>query len=152
MGVIMKYLLKEEVILVGDLTPNSNVTIKLIDIETDKEIPLETNICKESKIEPGIYLFSTKNIDYKNLVKKEAYNIVYVMSDEYGKKSIGKVVIGGLEKNYLEKLYYSQYGSWKISDKKLFIFDDKGNEIAKFALLNKYGQPDELQVYERKKI
>lgn len=89
----MRYSGTEETILVGIFKPNSTVTIKILDIAHDDEIPLVTNVCYESDILPGVYMWSTLNIDASRI--DEYNNLLYEMKDNDGNVYYGKFIIGG---------------------------------------------------------
>jgi len=88
----MRYSKDENTVLVGQLTPNVNVTIKIIDIARDTVIGLSNDKCTESRHIPGLYLWSTNNIlpdevnGYTNLIyeMKQGTEVYY-----------GKFIYGG---------------------------------------------------------
>jgi len=89
----MRYSDKEAAVLVGQFKPGSNVTIKILDIDHDLEIPLQVYKCKESKVIPGIYLWSTLNLDMSRI--DDYNNLLYEMKDEHNNTYYGKFVMGG---------------------------------------------------------
>lgn len=88
----MRYSTSEKTVLVGQLKPASNVTIKLINIATDTEIPLISNICTESKHIPGLYLWGTQYIESGGVTGYT--NIIYEMKQDT-EVYYGKFVTGG---------------------------------------------------------
>jgi len=89
----MRYSIEETTTLVGLFDTGLSVTIKVIDLNTDTLIDLTTNVCTESSNIPGVYLFSTSNINLN--VDTGIVNLLYEMIDENGKKYYGKFSMGG---------------------------------------------------------
>ena len=89
----MRYSDKEVAILVGQFKSGSKVTIKILDIDHDLEIPLQTYNCYESNVIPGIYLWNTMNLDMSRI--DEFNNLLYEMKDENNNTYYGKFVMGG---------------------------------------------------------
>ena len=84
--------------VLGYLSPNTNVTVTMVDIKQDKILTVETNVCLESKVLPGLYIFDTNHIDLLLLddvykLTDESLEIAYVMTNELNEKYGGKVVI-----------------------------------------------------------
>ena len=84
--------------VLGYLSPNTNVTVTMVDIKQDKILAVETNVCLESKVLPGLYIFDTNHIDLLLLddvykLTDESLEIAYVMTNELNEKYGGKVVI-----------------------------------------------------------
>ena len=84
--------------LLGYLSPNTNVVIKLVDIKQDKLIQLLTDVCLESTALPGLYIFDTNNIDLDkidNIYKTSdtSLEIAYIMTNELNQTYGGKIVI-----------------------------------------------------------
>ena len=84
--------------VLGYLSPNTNVKIKLVDIKTDKILDIETDVCIESTVMPGLYIFDTNHIDLVLLddvykLTDESLEIAYMMTNELNEKYGGKVVI-----------------------------------------------------------
>ena len=98
---------KFESLLIGRLEPNSNVTIKIIDIKEDVVLELNNNLCYESKNLPGLYLFNTKNIDIISLNDKykdsglssgyEQLEIMYIMTNNLGESYEDRVIFENQE-------------------------------------------------------
>lgn len=89
----MRYSNTEETILVGIFEPGTTVNIKIIDLATDNIIKLNSDVCTPSDHIPGIYRYSTTNID-KNTVPAYA-NLLFCMTDVDGNVYYGKFVYGG---------------------------------------------------------
>jgi len=89
----MRYSEKEETVLVGTFDPGLDVKIKILNLDTDSLITLKTDKCLESEHIPGVYMFSTINID-KNTVPKYA-NLLYEMYDGEIDRQYGKFIYGG---------------------------------------------------------
>lgn len=84
--------------VLGYLSPNTNVTVTLVDIKQDKILHVETNVCFESTVLPGLYIFDTNHIDLLLLddvykLTDESLEIAYMMTNELNEKYGGKVVI-----------------------------------------------------------
>ena len=89
----MRYSDKEHAILVGQFSAGIDVTIKILDLDHDVEIPLINNICNESAIMSGVYLWNTKYIDSSKI---DSYvNLLYEMKDSSGNVYYGKFIFGG---------------------------------------------------------
>jgi hypothetical protein len=59
----MRYVKTENTILAGELAPSSTVKIKLINMQSDELLTINSNVCIESTHIPGTYLWNTSNID-----------------------------------------------------------------------------------------
>lgn len=89
--------------LLGYLTPNTNVKIKIIDVKEDIIVTVQTDVCVESTSLPGLYIFNTNLIDITTLDDKyktsgidsnyESLELAYIMKNELGETYGGKVVI-----------------------------------------------------------
>jgi len=89
----MRYSENEQAILVGQFAPGLSVSIKILDLSNDAEIPVTSITCRESRVMPGIYLWSTSRIDEREY---DGYkNLLYEMTSSEGKKYYGKFVYGG---------------------------------------------------------
>lgn len=94
----MRYVKTENTILAGELSPSSTVKIKLINMQSDELLIINSNICTESTHIPGTYLWNTSNIDsslFSNLTTP--MNVLYMMYNvsDPTKTFKGKFVIGG---------------------------------------------------------
>lgn len=95
----MRYSNTEETVLVGIFEPDAVVTIKIIDLATDNIIGVTRDDCTPSEHVPGVFRFSTTNID-KNTVPEYA-NLLFCMTDEELNVYHGKFIYGG----YLDASY-----------------------------------------------
>lgn len=93
----MRYSNDERAILVGQFEPNDTVTIKLLDLGENTEIPTTDNICIESDVMPGIFLWDTSKVGVNQL--DNFHNVLYEMKSNDGSKYYGKFVYGG----YMDK-------------------------------------------------
>lgn len=63
--------------------------------------------------------------------------------------------IGGgvlqIKENILDKLYNNIFGNWEIKDKQMIFYDLKGNELVRYKLFDKAGNPTEVAVVKRVK-
>jgi len=88
----MRYSSNENTTLVGQLTPNRVVTIKIINILTDTVIPLTNNVCVESNHIPGLYLWNTSNLSIDAITGYT--NLIYEMR-QGTEVYYGKFIYGG---------------------------------------------------------
>ena len=94
----MRYVKTENTILAGELSPSSTAKIKLINMQSDELLTINSNVCTESTHIPGTYLWNTSNIDsslFSNLTTP--MNVLYMMYNvsDPTKTFKGKFVIGG---------------------------------------------------------
>jgi len=148
----MRYFKKEDTVLIGYLLPNSIVNINIIDLDTDEPIPLLKTTCVESVNVPGLYRYSTKNIDRTQL-EDRVYNLFYIMEDEAGNKTYGKFTLGMEEENVLDNIKDTliatkdtvdvikniEAGTWIMEDGELKFYDEDERLIARFELQDIYG-------------
>jgi len=106
----MRYSKTEITTLVGNFKPNSIVTIKLIDSNTDTLVNLTSSTCTESRHIPGVYLWKTDKISDSNL-KNVFHNLVYEMSSNDGKKFYGKFIYSG----YVDKNVVVDFDDIKVN-------------------------------------
>lgn len=117
--------------VLGYLSPNTNVTVTLVDIKQDKILHVETNVCFESTVLPGLYIFDTNHIDlillddiYK--LTDESLEIAYMMTNELNEKYGGKVVIDSDLKmlikidNAITKLPEGVWGMLSVEDQQTY--------------------------------
>jgi len=89
----MRYSENEHTILVGQFKTGVTVSIKILDLSNDAENPTTNIECRESKVMPGIYLWSTARI---NVAEYDGYKgLLYEMTSSEGEKYYGKFVYGG---------------------------------------------------------
>lgn len=88
----MRYASNEKTVLVGQLEPGKDVTIKIVNLAVDQEVTLTNNSCIESKHIPGMYLWNTSAITAGSITGYA--NLLYEMhqGDEV---YYGKFVYGG---------------------------------------------------------
>ena len=89
--------------LLGYLTPNTNVKIKIVDVKEDIVVSVQTDVCIESTSMAGLYIFNTNLININSLNDKykttgpestyESLELAYIMKNELGETYGGKVVI-----------------------------------------------------------
>lgn len=90
----MRYSESEATVLVGTLKPGLTVKIKIIELSNDNLVELNTDACIESEHLPGVYLWSTTNINDNSLIGYS--NLLYEMTSiEDNKKFYGKFIFGG---------------------------------------------------------
>ena len=140
---------KFESLLIGRLEPNSNVTIKIIDIKEDVVLELNNNLCYESKNLPGLYLFNTKNIDIISLNDKykdsglssgyEQLEIMYIMTNNLGESYEDRVIF----ENDLRTIIKINDNISKLPDEVWNILSDEDKEIYK-NILRKIYQNDNI--------
>ncbi len=90
----MRYSNDESAILVGLFNPGQVVTIKVVNLQTDAVIALDTSTCLESEQIPGMYRWSTTTIS-DNSLTADFYNLFYEMTAEDGERFYGKFIYGG---------------------------------------------------------
>ena len=158
----MRYASTENTVLAGIFDPGSTVNIKVINMENDSLVDITSNVCTESSNMPGIFLWSTSNI---NEVFSTNTNLLYQMYDTIGKTFVGKFVYSGIldeintiktkvstvETNTRTILDIEQ-GTWEIKNKQMIFYDPSGIEIMRFDLLDKHGNPTDTNVYTRKLV
>ena len=93
----MKYQLIGTRVL-GYLSPNTNVEITLVNIKDDNIVSTLSNVCSESNVLPGLYIFDSNSIIYEDLDDKyksgnESLELAYIMTNELNEKYGGKLVI-----------------------------------------------------------
>jgi hypothetical protein len=140
---------KFESLLIGRLEPDSNVTIKIIDIKEDVILELNSNECYESKNLPGVYLFNTKEIDIISLNDKykgcslsdsqEHLEIIYIMESDNGEKFEDRVTF----ENDLRTIIKINDNIAKLPDDVWNILSDEDKEIYK-NILRKIYQNDNI--------
>lgn len=89
----MRYSEDEATILVGQFKTGLSVSMKILDLNNDAEIPTTNISCRESKVMPGIYLWSTARIDKREYDGFKS--LLYEMTSSEGDKYYGKFVYGG---------------------------------------------------------
>jgi len=89
----MRYASSENTTLLGKFSPGKRVTITILDLQTDKQVNLSSDICFESNILPGLYLWNTSNIN--DLALMGYHDMYYRMMDQDGNTFDGKFVLGG---------------------------------------------------------
>ena len=91
----MRYNNLENTVLAGKFITGKTIKIKIIDMETDGVVTLQTEDCTESTNIPGIYLWNTTNLPEGNGLK----NLLYEMydSDDSTVTFNGKFVYGGIQ-------------------------------------------------------
>lgn len=141
----MRYFFDEEVILIATYYPDREVKVRLIDLAEDKIFIEDT--AQELKSKPGVYKYDLNNIQAEGI--KHFYFEFFEDDKVFAN---GKVIFGGKDEHLLNELYLSQFGDWEIKNANFIIKDKNGNEIARFALLDKYGEPTEGQVFKRVRI
>jgi hypothetical protein len=154
-------------VLCGYLTPNSSVTIKLLNTKTDTLIGVSSNICTESDHISGLYRFDTANITDQF----DKLEIAYIMEDDIGEIYGGKIVIedynsdiidqmSNIEVNILSGINDGnqdieaiikdvQLGNWEIKDNQMIMKKQSGEELARFNLYDLKGNPSMNAVYKR---
>lgn len=143
---------KFESLLIGRLEPDSNVTIKIIDIKEDVVLELNSNECCESKNLPGVYLFNTKEIDIISLNDKykgcglsdsqEHLEIIYIMESDKGEKFEDRVTF----ENDLRTIIKINDNIAKLPDDVWNILSDEDKEIYKNILRRIYQNHDILPI------
>ena len=87
----MRYKTNENIPLTGLLPVGSTVTIRILNLSTDTLVPVDSNVCVESLVIPGVFVWNTLNItgtiDSYTSMYYEMTNGVVVVS--------GKFVYGG---------------------------------------------------------
>lgn len=104
----MRYATQETTVILGYLTPGTDVTIKIINTKTDELLVIGNGVCVESQHIPGVYRYL---VDNRQLGEVE---IAYEMSngtDTYG----GKLVIGGYANVHDELDSYPNKSDWTVS-------------------------------------
>jgi len=87
----MRYTKDENTILAGNLPTGGDVTIKIINMDTDDLLTLDTDACTESDNIPGLFKFDTVNITDD---RTDMISCLYEMSD--GTKTFrGKFILSG---------------------------------------------------------
>lgn len=114
----MRYAIGENSVLVGEFPPGSTVRIKILILENDNLLTLNTDVCLESSKLPGIYTWKTSNININNNING-LVNLLFVMTSEIGQKYYGKI------------LYAANFGTG--SDVDLTPVIEMGNEIIDIA-------------------
>ncbi len=51
----------------------------------------------------------------------------------------------------VKELKAMQFGNWEIREKQMIFYDLEGNELARFDLFDKYGNPSDVNVFARKR-
>lgn len=99
----MRYAKYENVNLMGFLTPNSNVTIKVVALSNDSETLLELNdnVCIESEHIPGVYRWST--VDLTNAIIGYT-ELIYIMENTDNEEDVysSKIALSGSYDNLSE--------------------------------------------------
>jgi len=90
----MRYSKNENSILVGNFSTGTEVTIRVLSLDTNEELILDTNKCIEHDDQQGLYMWSTKNINYSNKIDHYA-NLVYIMSNGVDNDTMGKFTYSG---------------------------------------------------------
>ena len=90
----MRYSIGEDAILVGQFSPGSVVTIKIIVLDNDNLLVLDNINCYESTNMPGIFMWNTNNISDTNNINGYI-NLLYEMTNTEDEKYYGKIVYGG---------------------------------------------------------
>jgi len=94
----MRYALGENSVLVGQFDTGNTVTIKLLVLDNDLLLTLNSNSCLESTKIPGIFMWNTSNISTTNNLSGYT-NVLYEMVSNTGKKYYGKIVYAGYVEN-----------------------------------------------------
>lgn len=55
-------------------------------------------------------------------------------------------------KAIVKELKNMQFGNWEIKNKQMIFYDLDGNELAKFNLFDKNGEPSEINVFARRRV
>ena len=104
----MRYATQESTVILGYLSPNTAVTIKIINTKTDELVTIGDGVCVESQHIAGVYRYLIDNSQIGEI------EIAYEMSngkDSYG----GKLVIGGYANTHDELDSYVNKDAWKVS-------------------------------------
>ena len=91
----MRYKIGENIQLGGLLPANATVTIRVLSMATDTLLALSSNVCSESSVIPGLYMWSTGNIADSVTGYSTMY---YEMTDGVNIVS-GKFTFGGYVEN-----------------------------------------------------
>lgn len=157
----MRYASNENTTLAGIFEPGSNVKIKIINMQDDSLVAVTTDQCTESSNLPGVFLWDTANISQTFDTNT---NLLYQMYDANGKTFVGKFVYSGVldeistiisKINNVESITSTilniEQGTWEINNNQMIFYDPDGNEIMRFDLLDKEGNPTDINVFTRRR-
>lgn len=146
----MRYNSEEITALVGEFSTGDSVTIQVIDIVNDEVLTLADNVCEELGNCPGMFKWTTDKMP-AGVEGHMLYRMNNGSKNYYGKFTMG----GHLDemKESLQLLTSAQMGSWHIkNDNHMYMYDEEGETIAKFALYDITGTPTMHSVFKRDRV